>query len=66
MAKKGMARPDWTHTQPRNDVPPVPELHGKAKSGKEHAKPVIGDTGGPELKVFHQLRGDGSAGDPNP
>ena len=31
MAKKGMARPDWTHTHPRNDVPPVPELQGKAK-----------------------------------
>lgn len=65
MAKKGMARPDWTHTQPRNDVPPVPELHGKAKSGKEPAKPVIGDTSGSELKVYHQLKGDGSAGDPN-
>lgn len=66
MAKKGMARPDWTHTQPRNDVPPVPELQGKAKSGKKHAKPVIGDTSGPELKVYHQLKGDGSPGDPNP
>ena len=28
MAKKGMARPEWTHQQPRNDVPPVPELQG--------------------------------------
>lgn len=66
MAKKGMARPDWTHTQPRNDVLPVPELHGKAKSGKEHAKPVIGDTSDLDLKVYHQLKGDGSVGDPNP
>ena len=41
MVKKGMARPDWTHTQPRNDVSPVPELQGKAKSGKERAKPII-------------------------
>ena len=34
MAKKGMARPDWTHTHPRSDTPPVPEIHGKAKTGK--------------------------------
>lgn len=25
MAKKGMKRPDRTHTKPKNDVPPVPE-----------------------------------------
>ena len=31
MAKQGMARPDWTETQPRNDEPPVPEIQGKAK-----------------------------------
>ena len=66
MAKRGMARPDWTHTKPRNEVPPVPEIQGKAKHGKEHAKPTIGGTSGPELKVYHQLRGDGSVGDPNP
>lgn len=40
MAKKGMARPDWTHTKPKNDVPPVPEIQGKAKHGNEKAKPV--------------------------
>lgn len=66
MAKKGMARPDWTHTQPRNNVPPVPEIQGKAKSGKEKVKPVIGGTSGPEMKVYHQLKGDGSVGNPNP
>lgn len=60
MAKKGMARPDWTRTQPRNNVPPVPEIQGKAKSGKEKVKPVIGGTSGPEMKVYHQLKGDGS------
>ena len=38
MAKKGMARPDWTHTKPRNEVPPVPEIQGKAKHGKHPAK----------------------------
>lgn len=42
MAKKGMARPDWTHTQPRNEVPPVPQIQGKAKHGKERVKPLEG------------------------
>ena len=45
MAKKGMARPDWTHTQPRNEVPPVPQIQGKAKHGKERAKPLEGGAG---------------------
>jgi len=53
MAKKGMARPDWTHTKPRNDVSPVPEIQGKAKSGKEKAKPIIAGTSGAEQKVYH-------------
>ena len=50
MAKAGMRRPDpkephgtesnrKTHI-PKNDVAPVPELQGKAKSGKEKAKPI--------------------------
>lgn len=55
MAKKGMKRPEVTHTQPRNDAPPVPEIHGKAKHGKEHAKPIIEGTQGPDLKVYHTL-----------
>ena len=66
MSKQGMARPNWTHTKPRNDVPPVPELQGKAKHSKAPAKPIISGTSGPEMKVYHQLKGDGSAGDPNP
>ncbi|MGE4354155.1 MAG: hypothetical protein AB7D36_08740 [Oscillospiraceae bacterium] len=41
MAKKGMKRPEVTHTQPRNDVPPVPELQGNAKRTKAKAKPII-------------------------
>ena len=53
MAKKGMARPDRTHTKPRNEVSPVPEIQGKAKSGKEKANPIISGTGGAEQKVYH-------------
>ena len=56
MAKKGMARPDWPHTKPRNEVSPVPEIQGKAKSGKKKANPIISGTSGAELKVFHTER----------
>ena len=66
MAKKGMARPDWTHTQPRNDAPSVPLIQGKAKRGKEKAKPIIPGTGGPDMKVYHEWKGDGSVGDASP
>lgn len=51
MAKKGMARPDWTHTQPRNDAPPVPEIQGKAKHGNARAKPIIHGTSASDQKV---------------
>lgn len=40
MAKKGMKRPQRTHTEERNTVPPVPEIQGKVKSGKVKASPV--------------------------
>lgn len=50
MAKAGMRRPDpkephgtegtQKFNDPKNDLRPVPELQGKAKSGKEKAKPV--------------------------
>ena len=66
MAKQGMARPDRTHTKPKNDVPPVPEIQGKAKHGKKHARPIISGAGETEMKVYHELKGDGSVGDPNP
>ena len=39
MAKKGMKRPERTHTRPRNEVPPVPELQGRAKTAKERPSP---------------------------
>ena len=41
MAKKGMKRPEVTHTKPKNEVDPVPELQGKAKHSKEKAKPIV-------------------------
>lgn len=53
MAKQGMARPDATHTQPRNSEPPVPEINGKAKHRKARANPIIAGTSGPDLKVYH-------------
>ena len=50
MAKAGMRRPDPKESHgtesnhktkiPKNEMPPVPEIQGKAKSGKEKAKPI--------------------------
>ncbi len=54
MAKQGMARPDWTHTQPRNDAPAVPQIQGKAKSKKKRAEPIVSGTSGSDLKVYHK------------
>ncbi len=54
MAKKGMARPDWTHLHPKNDASPVPEIQGKAKSSKKKANPIIAGTEGAYLKVYHE------------
>lgn len=53
MAKQGMARPDWTKLHPKNKAF-VPQLQGKFKSGKKKAKPIIAETGGAELKVWHE------------
>ncbi len=52
MAKQGMKRPE-INTSPKNSVPPVPEIRGKAKHGNERANPVIAETHSPELKVYH-------------
>jgi len=54
MAKKGMARPDRTHTKPKNEVSPVPEIQGKAKHGKKSANPIIAGTQGTQPKVYHR------------
>ena len=53
MAKKGMARPDWTKLHPKNEAF-VPSIQGKAKSGKEKVRPIIAETGGASLKVWHE------------
>ncbi len=50
MAKKGMKRPEFKHTE--NTVPPVPIINGRAKSGKEKANPLIAGTHG---KVYHSV-----------
>ena len=54
MAKKGMARPDWTQLHPKNEESPVPQIQGKAKSGKAKAKPIIAGTGGANQKFWHE------------
>ena len=53
MAKKGMARPDWTRLHPKNEAC-VPQLQGKAKSRKKKANPIVAGTAGAELKVWHE------------
>ena len=49
-----MARPDWTKLHPKNDVSPVPQIQGKAKTGKKKVNPIIAGTMGAELKVYHE------------
>ena len=55
MAKQGMKRPERTHTQPKNETAPVPELQGKAKHTKETANPIIAGTQAPMQKVYHTI-----------
>lgn len=53
MAKQGMKRTERTHVKPENDVPAVPEIQGKAKTGKTQANPIIAGTEAPSQKVYH-------------
>ena len=53
MSKQGMRRIDRTHTQPKNDTPPVPEIQGKAKHKNVRANPIIAGTNSPSQKVYH-------------
>lgn len=55
MAKKGMKRIDRTHTKPRNEQPPVPEISGKAKHSEKSANPIIAGTKSPSQKVYHSV-----------
>lgn len=57
MAKQGMKRPQVTHTKPQNEQAAVPELHGKAKTGKKEANPIVEGTNSPERKVWHDRTG---------
>lgn len=53
MAKQGMKRPQIHKGPPKNDAF-VPEIQGKAKSGKKKVDPIIAGTMGAELKVWHE------------
>lgn len=53
MAKQGMSRPSTPHG-PKNETSPVPQIQGKAKSGKEKANPIITGTIGANQKVWHE------------
>lgn len=54
MAKQGMKHFERQHVHSKNEVSPVPQLQGKAKTGKEKAKPIVAGTQGAELKVWHE------------
>ena len=53
MAKQGMKRPEIDNGKPKNAAF-VPQIQGKAKSGKEKARPILAGTGGAEQKVWHE------------
>lgn len=54
MAKKGMKRPERTHTEEKNNQSAVPELQGKSKTGKQPANPIVAGTNDPAQKVWHK------------
>lgn len=56
MGKKGVKRPDRTHTQQRNQLDPIPELQGKAKHTKEKAGPDANGIGESGQLHFHRGR----------
>ena len=53
MAKQGMKRPERTEQHPKNEAF-VPQIQGKARSGKAKANPVIAGTMGADQKVWHE------------
>lgn len=54
MAKQGMKRPDYQEKPGK--MPIVPQIQGKAKSGKEKANPIVAGTVGANQKVWHPER----------
>lgn len=54
MAKRGMARPDWTDTTPKNELSPVPEINGKTKHAKAHVRPIIAGSNSHDMRVYHE------------
>ena len=52
MAKKGMNRPQWTHTKEKNIVPPVPQIKGAVNSLNEKTIPNVSGTQAPTQKIF--------------
>lgn len=63
MAKKGMKRPNDTHTKPRNKQAAVPEIQGKAKHTKEKANNIVADTKAPDMEVWHSEKSVSNAKD---
>ncbi|MCM1286248.1 MAG: hypothetical protein NC213_07820 [Acetobacter sp.] len=55
MAKQGMKRSERTHTNSKNEAVPVPEIQGKAKSGKSNVRAIVSGTHSPEQKVYHSV-----------
>ena len=53
MAKQGMKRPERTEQHPKIEAF-VPQVQGKARSGKAKANPVIAGTMGADQKVWHE------------
>lgn len=53
MAKKDMKR--YYPQHPKNDVEPVPEISGKAKSGKVKASLVLKEEEIPYVKSYHAV-----------
>jgi len=56
VAKQGMKRLHSPHTPPKTSHPPVPQILGKAKSGKKKANPIVAGTVPPAQKVWHAER----------
>lgn len=54
MAKQGMKRYDWNGPDHENESNAVPQIQGKAKTGKKKANPIIAGTGGASQKVWHE------------